>query len=345
MLLGLRVPLVLPWTSPFVPGRLSLRPEETPARSGARGRSKPVPAPRTRASHGQGPTAVAVSRFLDHCRIEKGLSANTLASYRRDLDRFAQAFPNAIPEQTSDLSAYLDSLTADGLSMRSVARHMASLRSLYKFLLGDRVIQADPVSSLPLPRQWRNLPKFLSLDQIERLAQTPDESTPNGLRDRAMIQFLFATGLRVSELCTVELAGLTLDLGCVRVLGKGEKERVVPVGRAALAAVQRYLTDGRPQLLKGKGSPYLFVTARGTRMSRSGFWKLLNGHGKRAGIWHRLTPHVLRHSFATHLLEGGADLRSVQTMLGHADISTTQIYTHVLRSKLKDTVTRHHPRA
>lgn len=295
-------------------------------------------------SGGRSGTNVRISAFLEFCRIEKGLAANTLASYRRDLTRFAETFPQEIPISTAEIQRYIDSLYKAGLSSRTVARNLASLRCLYKFLLGEGFISADPVSGVPLPRQWRNLPKFLSLEQIERLCATPDASTPTGQRDRAMIQFLFATGLRVSELCAVELSGLTLDPGYVRVLGKGNKERIVPVGKTALASIERYLAEGRPALLKGRGSPFLFVTARGGKLSRGGFWKLLNGYGKKAGIWQALTPHVLRHSFATHLLEGGADLRSVQTMLGHSDISTTQIYTHVVRGRLKEVVTRHHPR-
>jgi integrase/recombinase XerD len=277
--------------------------------------------------------------------VEKGLAANTLAAYRRDLEDFGVAFKDQVPSDLETLHTYVEDLQQRGLSARSIARHLATLRSFYKFLLREGLISTDPAAALPLPRQWKQLPKFLSLQQIEALAAAPDPTTPTGLRDRAMIQFLFATGLRVSELCGVELAGLALDPGYVRVFGKGGKERIVPVGRTAIQAVELYLSSARPQLLKGRGSPHLFVTARGTKLSRSGFWKLLGGYGKQVGIWHNLTPHVLRHSFATHLLEGGADLRVVQTMLGHSDISTTQIYTHVLRSKLKDVVTRHHPRA
>ena len=195
------------------------------------------------------------------------------------------------------------------------------------------------------PKQWKTIPKFLNLSQIEKLLQAPDMSSPTGIRDRAMLELLYATGLRVSELCRVAVSDLNLEMGVIRTTGKGNKQRLVPVGRSAVEAVRQYLETARGRILKGRGSRYLFVTARGGAMTRQAFWKLLAGHGRRAGIFRNLTPHVLRHSFATHLLEGGADLRSVQTMLGHADISTTQIYTHVMRSRLRKTLDDHHPRA
>jgi integrase/recombinase XerD len=294
--------------------------------------------------------AVWSEAFLDFCRVEKGLAENSLAAYRHDLRHFATFCGPMAPDRdvtanSAVIREYLDSLYAAKMSSRSIARHLATLRNFYQFLLREGKVTVDPVGALPLPKQWKSLPKYLSLDQVNQIIQAPDPSTPNGLRDRAMLEFLYATGLRVTELCTVELAGLTLEYGVVRVLGKGNKERVVPVGKAALAAVSEYLATGRPKLLHGRGSRYLFVTARGTAMTRQAFWKIITACGKKAGIWQRLTPHVIRHSFATHLLEGGADLRSVQTMLGHADISTTQIYTHVLKSRLRSTVDKHHPRA
>jgi len=294
---------------------------------------------------GSGQMAVWAEAFLDYCRVEKGLAANSLDAYGRDLSRFVQFCPEGFTCESEVVRQYIDLLYKQKLSSRSIARHLTAIRNFYQFLLREGKVSADPVGTLPLPRQWQTLPKYLSLEQVERLLGAPDRGKPTGSRDRAMLEFLYATGLRVSELCKVELAGLTLDLGVVRVLGKGNKERVVPVGKSAIAAVSDYLANGRPQLLKGRGSRYLFVTARGSCMTRQGFWKLLREYGKQAGIWHKLTPHVLRHSFATHLLEGGADLRSVQTMLGHADISTTQIYTHVLKSRLRATVDSHHPRA
>jgi len=291
---------------------------------------------------------VEVQSFLDFCRIEKGLAENSLEAYRSDLNRFAAAchadagqdFPSA-----EAIAQYFQSLYQQGLGSRSVARHLTTLRNFVAHLLREGRLAVDPTASLALPRQWKNLPKFLNHSEIDRLLQAPDPAKPTGLRDRAMIELLYSSGLRVSELCELQLSDLNEELGVVRVLGKGNKERLIPVGRSAVAALGEYQRTGRPQLLRGRGSKYLFVTARGTRMSRQCFWTLLRHCGTKAGILRRLTPHVLRHSFATHLLEGGADLRSVQTMLGHADISTTQIYTHVMRSRLREIVDQHHPRA
>jgi len=211
--------------------------------------------------------------------------------------------------------------------------------------LREGKIASDPTEHVRTPKQWQTIPKFLNLNQIEKLLQAPDPTRPTGLRDRAMLELLYATGLRVSELCGIGISDLNLEMGVLRATGKGNKQRVVPVGRSAVAAVRQYLETARPRILKGRGSRYLFVTARGSAMTRQAFWTLLAGYGRRVGIFRNLTPHVVRHSFATHLLEGGADLRSVQTMLGHADISTTQIYTHVMRSRLRKTLDDHHPRA
>jgi integrase/recombinase XerD len=290
-----------------------------------------------------------IQSYLDYCRIEKGLAKNSIESYHLDLKRF-QAFiegPEAAgnTDATALVQRYVDSLYAAGLASRSIARHITTVRNFYQFLLQEGLVQADPTSLLVSPRQWKTIPKYLNLQQINELLQGPDPAKPTGLRDRAMLQFLYATGLRVSELCGVRVSDLERNLGYVRVLGKGNKQRIVPVGQTALKSVEEYLANGRPVLLKGKSSPYLFITARGTAMTRQAFWTLIVGHGKKVGIFHHLTPHVLRHSFATHLLEGGADLRSVQAMLGHSDISTTQIYTQVMRSRLRKTVDEHHPRA
>jgi integrase/recombinase XerD len=222
---------------------------------------------------------------------------------------------------------------------------LTTLRSFYGFLLREGRIDRDPTEHLRTPKQWQTIPKFLNLQEIEKIMAAPDSEKPAGLRDHAMIQVLYATGLRVSELCRLGIADVNLDFGVVRTTGKGNKQRLVPAGKHAVRAVRAYLETGRARLLKGRASRYLFVTARGGCLTRQGFWKLLAGYGRKAGIFHGLTPHVLRHSFATHLLEGGAGLRSVQVMLGHADISTTQIYTHVMRSRLREIVDRHHPRA
>jgi integrase/recombinase XerD len=287
-----------------------------------------------------------MTAFLNFCRLEKGLSPNSLQAYSNDLSSFAafmgagEGFPDA-----EGLGRYVESLSGQGLSARSIARRVATLRGLYGFLLREGMIEADPSESLRPPKQWRTIPKFLNLEEINRIIQGVDISRPAGLRDRAMIELLYATGVRVSELCRLGIGDLNRDMGILRTTGKGNKQRLVPAGKDAIRAVEAYLTAGRAGLLKGRPSKYLFVTARGGCLTRQAFWKLLRGHGRKAGIFRDLTPHVLRHSFATHLLEGGADLRSVQTMLGHADISTTQIYTHVMRSRLRETVEKHHPRA
>jgi integrase/recombinase XerD len=281
--------------------------------------------------------------FLSYCRVEKGLTANSISAYKQDLRRFSEFCAEKDPEDAATLHAYVDSLRIAKLSSRSIARHITTLRNFYAFLIQESRIGADPTENLVLPRQWKNLPKYLTLEQVDALLEAPDPAKPNGLRDRAMLQLLYATGLRVSELCGVETAGINLELGFVRVIGKGRKERLVPLGRAAAQAVETYLKSGRK--LEAQPSKYLFITSRGGPMTRQAFWKLLKLHGKTAGIWQNLTPHVVRHSFATHLLERGADLRSLQTMLGHADISTTEIYTHVLKSRLRSTVDTHHPRS
>jgi len=287
--------------------------------------------------------------FLDYCRIERGLAENSLAAYRRDLKHCAEflAERNRRPADASadDLRAYVDSLLAAGYNPRSIARRQSCLRRFYRYLLERERIAADPTAELAAPGQWKRLPNFLTLDEVDRLLAAPDRDTPRGSRDYAMLQLLYATGLRVSELIGVERARLNLELGIVRVRGKGDKDRLVPVGREALAAVKTYLEDDRGHLLGRRASPALFVTQRGGPMTRQAFWKLLKRYGLEAGVTKTLSPHVLRHSFATHLLERGADLRSVQTMLGHADISSTQIYTHVLRERLRQVYDRHHPRS
>ena len=287
-----------------------------------------------------------VASFLDFCRIEKGLARTTLESYRLDLERFASSL--AAADQWADpecVRRHVDSLYQARMASRSISRHLTTLRNLYRYLLEKGIVDTDPTANLAAPKQWLSLPKYLNKKQIDDLMAAPDPAKPQGLRDRAMLEFLYATGLRVSELCKASVSDLDANMGFVRVVGKGNKHRLVPVGKAALQAVEHYLTSGRSRLLKNRPSPYLFVTNRGGAMTRQAFWKLLAGYGKKAGMFRDLTPHVLRHTFATHLLEGGADLRSVQTMLGHADISTTQIYTHVMRSRLRKTVDEHHPRA
>jgi len=287
-----------------------------------------------------------ITAFLNFCRLEKGLAANSLAAYSTDLASFKEFIGNSADlPGTPEIRLHIDNLYQSGLSSRSVGRHLTTIRNFYGFLLREGEISTDPTEHLRTPRQWQNIPKYLNLEEIERIIQATDLCRPTGRRDRAMMELLYASGLRVSELCKVGVGDLNLELGVLRTTGKGNKQRLVPVGKSAILAVRAYLETGRAALLKGRASRYLFITARGGCLTRQAFWKLLACYGRKAGIFHGLTPHVLRHSFATHLLEGGADLRSVQIMLGHADISTTQIYTHVMRSRLRDTVEKHHPRA
>jgi integrase/recombinase XerD len=290
--------------------------------------------------------------FLHFCRTEKGLSANTLQAYRRDLARFCLFLKDiSLSGCTLEtLRRYVDNLKTEKLSNRSIARHITSLRSFFGFLLEEGAVTNNPAELLAAPKIGASLPKYLETSAVDRLLLAPESAAATGLRDRAMLDLLYATGVRVSELIHLRVSDLDELQGVIRVIGKGDKQRLVPVARTALKSVEEYCLQQRPQLLKGRISPYLFVTARGSAMTRQGFWKLLRGHGKKAGILssfkkRALSPHVIRHTFATHLLEGGADLRSVQTMLGHADIGTTQIYTHVMRSRLRQTVEQHHPRA
>lgn len=289
----------------------------------------------------------SIRAFLHYCRTEKGLAANSLEAYRRDLTRFTGWLANgSLGSVTLDtFRSYLDYLREKRLSNRSIARQVAAMRSFFGFLLEEGDIQSNPTELLTAPRVGSTLPKYLDGASVDQLLGSPEENSATGLRDRAMLDLLYATGVRVSELIHLRMADLDDLEGTLRVIGKGDKQRIVPVGKQALESVARYRGRQRPTLLKGRISPYLFVTARGSAMTRQGFWKLLRGHGKAAGIFRSLSPHVLRHTFATHLLEGGADLRSVQSMLGHSDIGTTQIYTHVMRSRLRQTIETHHPRA
>ena len=290
-----------------------------------------------------------IQEYIDYCRVEKGLSVNTLAAYRRDLrrlDAFCEKQRRSLLEAGGeDLKEFLDFLYQDKLSSRSIARYVASIRNFYLYQLRQERIAADPTVDIRSPKQWKQLPKFLSLEEVDQLLDAPDPATPRGARDRAMLQLLYAAGLRVSELVGIQLAQLNSQLGVLRVTGKGDKQRMVPVGRVALEAIETYLAHDRPRILKRRHSRYLFVTARGTLLTRQAFWKLLKNYGLQAQIMKSLTPHLLRHSFATHLLERGADLRSLQLMLGHADISTTQIYTHVMRERLRKVYDDHHPRS
>jgi integrase/recombinase XerD len=294
--------------------------------------------------------AASISSFLTHVRVEKGLSPNTVSAYRRDLMKFSEfAKKRKLTLEAitrDDLVDFLAGLYRQKLESKSVARHLVSLRNFFRFAQVQELIPADPSLNLESPKIRRSLPGYLRLEEVERLLAQADSETPSGLRDRAMLEVLYSAGLRVSELVGLRVSDLDTKAGCVRCIGKGDKERIVPIGKKALAIVDGYLREARPTLLgKAVGSPTLFVNRRGGALSRVGVWKILSAYGRRAGLRVALTPHMLRHSFATHLLEGGADLRSVQLMLGHADISTTQIYTHVVEERLKQIYKAHHPRA
>ena len=294
--------------------------------------------------------SAAISSFLTHIRVEKGLSANTVSAYRRDLMKFsdfAQKRKLSLEAVRSDeLMDFLAGLYRQRLESKSVARHLVSLRNFFRFAQIQELIPEDPSVNLESPKIRRSLPGYLRLEEVERLLAQPDGKTPFGMRDRAMLEVLYSAGLRVSELIGLRVSDLDTKVGCVRCIGKGDKERIVPIGKKALGMVERYLREARPKLLgKATNSPTLFVNRRGGALSRVGVWKILSSYGRRAGLRVALTPHMLRHSFATHLLERGADLRSVQLMLGHADISTTQIYTHVVEERLKQIYKAHHPRA
>ena len=290
-----------------------------------------------------------IRSFLSYLRVEKGLSTNTLNAYRRDLEKFAAFAAKrglTLDQFThSNVIDFLRTLYLRKLDSRTVARHLVTIRHLFRFAFTEGMIKENPAANVAAPKFRRSLPEFLSVAEVDRLLRQPDVSTTIGLRDKAMIELLYSTGLRVSELCGLKAADIQLEAGCLRCIGKGSKERLVPVGRAALDLVMQYVKTSRPEILGEKTSPYLFPTRIGTAMSRIAFWKILGAYGRKAGLRKALTPHMLRHSFATHLLDRGADLRSVQMMLGHADIATTQIYTHVVEERLKQVYKAHHPRA
>jgi integrase/recombinase XerD len=289
-----------------------------------------------------------LDQFCDSLWLEDGLSRNTIESYRRDLRLFsawlfAERGRTLIDAQRADLLAYF-SYKFPTATARSAARLLSSLRRLYRYLLRENRIASDPTLEIDAPKLPRSLPKSLTEEDVEALLAGADAGTGLGLRDKAMLETLYASGLRVSELVTMKIAQLSQDMGVVRVMGKGSKERLVPIGEEALNWLRRYLDEGRPEILGGRQTDALFVTARGQSMTRQAFWHLIRRYAAKAGIRKPLSPHTLRHAFATHLLNHGADLRVVQMLLGHADISTTQIYTHVARERLKQLHARHHPR-
>jgi integrase/recombinase XerD len=288
-----------------------------------------------------------IREYLLYLKVEKGLAANSVEAYRRDLARlraWAEARGRAAESlEKSDVSQLVMSLAREGLAPRSTARVLTAARGFYRFLLLDGHVRADPTAEVAAPQAGQKLPRFLTQEEVERLLEAPDTSTPEGVRDRAMIELLYATGLRVSELVSLTVGSVDLERGVLQCTGKGSKQRRVPVGRSALAWLQRY-EAARRLLLGGAETPRLFVGPRGLPISRQTFWAVLRGHAGRAGL-RDVSPHVLRHSFATHLLEHGADTRSVQALLGHSDLQTTQIYTHVTGERLRAIYEKHHPRA
>jgi integrase/recombinase XerD len=293
---------------------------------------------------------LGIQQFLDHLRVERELTPATVEAYGRDLAGFAQfaarrTVARADAVGAIDVLDFLVHLNERKLSARSQARRLVALRQLFRFLKGERLIAVDPTEDIDLPRFGRKLPDHLTVDEVDRLLAAPDRRTPRGLRDAAMIELLYATGLRVSELVKIRLRDLNHDAGYLMATGKGRKERLVPVGEVALAAVAAYLQGARASFAGMRAVDALFLTHHGRAMTRQGFWKLLGRYARAAGIRKPISPHKLRHSFATHLVERGADLRAVQAMLGHADIGTTEIYTHVSRRHLRAVYDRFHPRS
>jgi integrase/recombinase XerD len=292
-----------------------------------------------------------VDAYLTHLQVERRLAINSVESYARDLvllGRFAAGRNAPVDALTrSDLEDMVRGLMSEGRSPKSVARAIACYRGFYRFLLIDGQLKASPADDLHPPRAWKTLPRYLSVEDIDQLLTQPDVRTPRGLRDRALIELLYATGMRVSELVGLRPADVNLDASYLTCTGKGDKQRIVPIGDEAARWVGEYVRSGRAALLRKRHSPRLFVNARGggPGLSRVGFWKILKGYARTAGLKGAISPHVLRHSFATHLLERGADLRAIQMMLGHADLSTTQIYTHVLEQRMRTVYDRFHPRA
>ena len=288
----------------------------------------------------------AVDAYLDHLNLERGLSAHTVASYRLDLTQFAEGARVSTVEQVDrkGVTAYLADRRRAGISPSSTARFLSALKGLYRFLQLNKWHDRNPAEEVDAPKRWRTLPHYLSVEEVDRLLAAPDTAAPNGLRNRAMLEVLYATGLRVSELVTLKLDQIAEDPPLLRVIGKGNKERLVPMGKDAWRLLNDYLSQVRPRQNKALSS-HVFLNNRGGPLTRQRFWQIVKGYALKAGIERPLHPHVLRHSFATHLLENGADLKSLQMLLGHADITTTQIYTHITEERLKKVYEKYHPRA
>ncbi len=290
-----------------------------------------------------------IEDFLHYLTVERGLAKNSILAYGRDLAKFGRylSVKGRTPRQIrqGEIDEFARRLSSQGLSAKSIARALNAVRMFYRYLVMEKMVSGDPTAQIRSPRTLKTLPRYLTLEEVDHLLAAPDPRSALGLRDAAMVEMLYATGLRVSELISLRLRDLNLEAGYLRCMGKGSKERMVPLGRQAVQRIRTYLGGARPAILRGGSHPSLFLNNRGGPMSRQGFWKILKKHGRAVGLRSRLSPHVLRHSFATHLLERGADLRSVQMMLGHADISTTQIYTHINRARLRKIYKDFHPRA
>jgi len=288
--------------------------------------------------------------FLSYLAVEKGLSKNTLESYGRDVRKFVLYLQESKITSVGDIKYenildFLSHFKKQGFSDTTTVRCIVSIKQFFKYLLLEKIIKEDPTSQIRTPRMKKSIPGVISLEEVERILASPGESTPEGIRDSAMLEVLYATGIRVSELIGLKLNDVNFEMGFIIVYGKGSKERIVPMGEKAQEKLKSYMERSRPVLLKTRESKALFVTRRGKAMTRQGFWKLIKTHALSAGIAKNISPHTLRHSFATHLLERGADLRSIQIMLGHSDISTTQIYTHVESERLKEIHKKYHPRS
>ncbi|MBP2662165.1 MAG: xerD 2 [Firmicutes bacterium] len=291
-----------------------------------------------------------VNEFINYLAVERGLAQNTLESYGRDLRQFQTFLQNSqldfLRNSNRDtILSYLNNLQGKGRAVSTISRNLAAIKSFYQYLVRERHLEKDPAVNLESPKLEKKLPKILSIAEVEELLKQPNSFQSTGLRDKAMLELLYATGIRVSELINLNISDVNLDMGYIKCYGKGAKERIVPLGSIAAKCVQEYISKGRPKLVRTYEESSLFVNHHGNRLTRQGFWKIIKKYALEANITKDITPHTLRHSFATHLLENGADLRSVQEMLGHADISTTQIYTHVTKNHLKEVYDKTHPRA